>query len=739
MSNLSKKILSLTLILFCFVNGNSQISNSYFWKGSIKQNINNKSIYAFVNDSIYLLESEKYVYKGKSFNSSQSVINTFIDSTNTIWNIYNNFIVYSSNEGKSWNTYKLPPTNISKAKLLGDFIYISDYSKLYRINTKISSSIWELIYSGDRLQDYTISENGTLFISEYMFAIYKSKDQGKSWVKTNWSNNIAFSTPGTLEIINNRLFVGTWWSGVFYSDDEGDSWIGSLDKNSIVASNISSGVSNFIYNKGMIFAFASDAKSNNGYYYSIDFGKKFEKFNTNLSVWDEQFLTDLIIKDSSIYINDGYRGFFLTKDIGKTWVEVNNNYNNKKPHHVCKIVTNTKGAVYAFMAISKSVGRSPNSFWGIMKSLDSMKTWHYVSDNLREEYMSIQDLIITKKDELLVSGYTPGTILKSFDDGKSWVKSKINSIGSTVGFFGSTKNSLYGDTIYAGTWWDGVLRSIDGGNNWIKLTNGLPTNNNGGITSNQGAIDIFNDGDTVYAILQNQISYDGIYRSLNYGNDWVKISSNQSDKILKLDNNILIKKSNSLYKSTNDGVSWQNVLIPAPNSFSKINQLGVYSIDINSNFGNPNSILLATDNGLFKTKLIGDTLIKIANNNIAAFDYNLKNSNINFSSNGINTYDINLPQIYGPQSICLATDNKYSSNISGGKWAIDNNQIAKIDTSAKLIANAIGKIILSYTVKNSFGYDMVTNLSIGIKPIPSTPTIIRDSVFLVSSSLINNS
>jgi len=33
---------------------------------------------------------------------------------------------------------------------------------------------------------------------------------------------------------------------------------------------------------------------------------------------------------------------------------------------------------------------------------------------------------------------------------------------------------------------------------------------------------------------------------------------------------------------------------------------------------------------------------------------------------------------------------------------------------------------------------MVTNLSIGIKPIPSTPTIIRDSVFLISSSLINN-
>jgi len=128
-------------------------------------------------------------------------------------------------------------------------------------------------------------------------------------------------------------------------------------------------------------------------------------------------------------------------------------------------VTNTKGAVYAFMSISKSVGRSSNSFWGIMKSIDSMKTWNYVSDNLREEYMSIQDLIITKKDELLVSGYNPGTILKSFDDGKSWVKSKINSIGSTVGFFGSIKNSLYGDTIYAGTWWDGVLRSTDGGNN----------------------------------------------------------------------------------------------------------------------------------------------------------------------------------------------------------------------------------------------------------------------------------
>lgn len=728
------KYIILILCTLSFINCYSQITNSYFWKGTITQNISNKKIYSIINDSIYMLDGDVYTYKGIVNKNTQSVIKTIIDSSNTIWIIYNNSITFSSNEGKAWSAFKSPPLNISNAKLYGDYIYINDYTKLYRINIKIANSNWELIYSGDRLQDYTVSENGTLFVSIYDFSIYKSKDAGKSWVITKWNRNVAISTPGTLEMVNNRLFVGTWWHGVYYSDDEGDNWLGSLDSNKIgVSSNISSGIASFIFSKGLIFAYAGDQQANRGFYYSKDIGKTFSKFNTNLSIWDEQFLTSLIIKDSLIYINDGYRGFFLSKDTGRTWKEVNNGYNNKKPHNVCKIVTNTKGHVYAFMAIAKSIGRAPNSFWGIMKSVDSMKTWNYISDNLRENNMSIQDFIITKKDELLVSGYTPGTILKSFDDGKSWVQTKINSIRSTVGFFGSINNSLYGDTIYAGTWWDGVIKSIDGGNNWIKLTNGLNSNNDGGTTSNQGSIDIYNNGDTVYTILQNQISYDGIYRSLNSGNNWVKISSNPSDKILKLDSIIVITKNNSLFSSINEGSTWQSVT-----NFSKINQIGVYNIDGNPNLASSSSLLIATNNGLFTTKSIGDSIKKIANNNITAFDYNVKNLQINFSSDGSSSYDLSLPQINGPQFICMQENIKFLSNIIGGKWSVNNNTIAKVDSNGVLFANAIGKIIISYSIKNTFGYDMVTSQSISIKPIPSTPSIIKDSIFLVSSSLNNN-
>ncbi len=120
-------------------------------------------------------------------------------------------------------------------------------------------------------------------------------------------------------------------------------------------------------------------------------------------------------------------------------------------------------------------------------------------------------------------------VFRSTDGGASWQKTLF--INDSTGCIDLAIHPLNPDTIFAVSWerirrpnkrvYGGpgcaIWRSTDGGDNWTKLSAGLPASNLGrigiGISPSEPS--------TLYAIYADQIGYfKGIYKSVNNGNSW---------------------------------------------------------------------------------------------------------------------------------------------------------------------------------------------------------------------------
>jgi photosystem II stability/assembly factor-like uncharacterized protein len=197
--------------------------------------------------------------------------------------------------------------------------------------------------------------------------------------------------------------------------------------------------------------------------------------------------------------------------------------------------------------------------------------------------------------------------------------------GGTIGTIEIDPNNP--NVVYAGTWGNGIYKSPDRGVTWIPLNNGLvsgflfdiavdPANSlnmlvsayhHGAYISRDGGANWIKtngmpqetvvysfaydptDTDIVYAAVREQTVYEpevrypgGIYRSIDGGQSWVKISSGLPDdyvyEVLVDPNNVSILYAGlhktGVYKSTNSGKNWFSVN-------NNIHYRDVRSMDIN--------------------------------------------------------------------------------------------------------------------------------------------------------------
>jgi len=123
---------------------------------------------------------------------------------------------------------------------------------------------------------------------------------------------------------------------------------------------------------------------------------------------------------------------------------------------------------------------------------------------------------------LLRTMYTYGIgILKSVDRGVTWTKSLDWSYHQSRGVQCIEINPHNTSIVYAGTTeGTGIYRSFDGGDNWEKLTNGLPSSWTGKVL-----MDIYraNPG-IIYTDISNLMDYIGLYRSDDHGEHWSRVT-----------------------------------------------------------------------------------------------------------------------------------------------------------------------------------------------------------------------
>ncbi|HOP05519.1 MAG TPA: T9SS type A sorting domain-containing protein [Tenuifilaceae bacterium] len=630
-----KAKLFFVVIIQLIILSHLESRGSDFWEGILSTTSTGQHTYAIVNNEIYQLNNKDWVYK--SYMYVDGLMNLIVANNDDIYAVYSNFINKSVDEGISWVNVPTPVSEtIYGAKIIGDNVFLKYYQKVYRGTLSSENITWELIYQGD-YYDITMTQNNNMYITPGML---KSTDNGNTWVQTNWPDDVS-STPYVLNHYENTVFVGTYWEGILYSDDGGNTWHRSAG---LPEGRGVNGV--YLYNN-QVFARVGDQKGVLGLYMSTNNGASFNKCNTGLSVWVEQHLSGLSSSGNNLYISVGKRGFFYSDDSGNSWQDCNNGENNIKPHNVQQIQVEEDGTIWVLMAPVKTSG--PNPSYGVLKSVDRGVTWIEADKELWEEYMTLEDILVTKEGKAFVANYNPGTINFSIDGGISWTNQAVvidggedaeeGGIQSTIDILRANNSN---DTIFAGTYWDGIIRSVNGGASWTKLTNGLP--------SNTGVWDISIDNNSIFAIISSQAGYDGVYISNDGGDSWTKISSKFLQRITKSDDilygygfsNELGYYTNVFYISNDNGQTWSYVTQGLPSTNIKI-----YDILITPNPPKNNiekQLLMATNEGLYQLNLDNNTFSKVSNDIIFTLFWDIYNNEIILGKeNGIAiTTDISL-------------------------------------------------------------------------------------------------
>ena len=266
---------------------------------------------------------------------------------------------------------------------------------------------------------------------------------------------------------------------------------------------------------------------------------------------------------TEFYVAYASGGLWHTQNNGTTFTPI---MDNSPTQNIGDIAVDWKsGAIWVGTGESNS-SRSSYSGIGILKSTDQGKTWQNMG---LEDSHHIGRILINPNnpDEVIIGVighlYTPNAergIFKTTDGGKNWKKTLF--IDENTGIIDMDFVPGNNKIIYASAWerdrkaWNfkgsgensGIYKSIDGGDNWQKITDdksGFPTGNGVG----RIGIAAF-DENTVYAIVDNQNRREKSIKekdSHKSGNDIKKEDFKQMDKtsFAKLDD----KKLNEYLKS----------------------------------------------------------------------------------------------------------------------------------------------------------------------------------------------
>jgi photosystem II stability/assembly factor-like uncharacterized protein len=201
----------------------------------------------------------------------------------------------------------------------------------------------------------------------------------------------------------------------------------------------------------------------------------------------------------------------------------------------------------------------------VYKSSDYGATWYCVHNNL-DSNIVVWDLAIDNSDPRIL--YAAGDnyyhvsescIQKTIDGGLNWFD--VSPSGLRYPMVISIAISPFNhDLLFAGTRYDGVIKSTDGGLSWISSYNGL-----------QACAIATIVVDSISGVIYAGTFYDGIYRSSNNGDNWYKISTNiNSAECLDISANwrspesVYVATRNGLYRSVDSTGSWQCIDINYP-------------------------------------------------------------------------------------------------------------------------------------------------------------------------------
>ena len=488
-----------------------------------------------------------------------------------------NLLLKSNDRGSSWES-------------LSDTFHRSDIKGL-----AIHPNNPNIIYA--RIGLYTFSDCSDVdnddadyeeSVSKYCPGIYKSTDGGESWKLLEEVTGDPSEGGVYINEYNDSEIYSVFGRETFVSKDGGISSDVFLDtKEHPIIPDVGVEIITFGESESEVFMAGLQ-----GVYRTYDNGKTWIESNTGF-VGSE--VVDLVTSlDGTMYATTYNLGIFKSTDGGKNWVFASFGIKNwygmqlaTHPEDADTVFTTTNGGVYK----STNAGKSWELIGGsdLCDDEDAGGNCHYHGIVVEKE-APFKVLVGSGGDQYAKEGVG---LTGSEDNGESWRNSDdgfVRDVHVSKLVIDPNNNNIFyattqGETEYTDKVGDGagVFKSTDRGNNWTQINNGLNS-----LETNVLAVDP-NDSDVLYLGTDD----DGIYKSINGGENWKKLIPTASFGV----GDIIVDPQNSnnvymgtvdyfrlsesrgvlgdfgVYKSTDGGTTWEEFNLG-------LNHLGVFSLEL---------------------------------------------------------------------------------------------------------------------------------------------------------------
>jgi len=418
-----------------------------------------------------------------------------------------------NSNGYSWsesnNGFSEPPFVECFASVDSE-IFASTTIGLYRsIDSGLS---WTFLYYFPGGPSSHIIATDSLLVAVVGGGISTSTDRGMTWRPDSVLPNPTYVNDLS---INNNLFNAITYSGVFRWKS-GDTIAKQLDSTNFYA--LASMGTTLILGGEKVYLIGNDGNTWN----ESDSGLK-------------SAVNHLLVTGGTIYATTA-DGIYKSLDTAHSWILVGN---SPVKSGTPSVVTGSN-AIYALSDASI-----------VYRSVDEGLNWT-VSDNFVNS--SIQqfpdyDMLSASGSNILAgyvsSNWSESSVVLSTDTGNTWNEVTIGLW--PLGLFGNTGLAGFGNELY---------RSTDGGRGWSGPFSVFSKSN-----SEFQISGFSNDGENIYALLDDEFTGAQIYRTSDSGKTWIFLSAKiPYDDVFRgfatTHGNLYVGSGAGLYSSTDNGATW---------------------------------------------------------------------------------------------------------------------------------------------------------------------------------------
>jgi len=358
-------------------------------------------------------------------------------------------------------------------------------------------------------------------------------------------------------------------------------------------------------------------------------------------------ITDAAISpdnDNHLYVSTAVGGVFRSTDQGANWTPI---FDAIGQASIGNIAIAPSNAQRIYVGTGEANGSATSGAFfgdGVYRSDDGGDSWSNIG---LPESNHIGRIVVDPADEDRVFAAATGRlygynsergIYRTTDGGANW--EQVLFVTDSTAAIDVAMNPVNTDILYAAMWertrkpWQrdyggltsGVHRSVDGGDTWELLGNGLPAPN--AQTGRIGLAVSESDPATVYArYTTGEItnSFDAIYKSTDNGDSWIQINTGAISgidasfgwyfgniRVNPIDPDEVYVLGQQLFRTSNSGGSWQSV-----------NGMHVDHHAIEYSRNNNNLILAGNDGGAYLSSNGGNSWFHFENLPITQF-YNIE-------------------------------------------------------------------------------------------------------------------